>query len=504
MADNQQDPVAPQEDGIRFVESLFVAGKTMGDLYQGEQNLGLKVKLEDQDTFNSIVNQGRMSSGLEAMTEDESNKMYGEAILLHDKYMKREFNPYELNGEYDHGKGTFNEQGKLKFFMPNESFLEKGPTNTRFLYGLDDEVKIQHEQQRAEDFGIIRNKYGTVMSRDAFDKRSGTNHLTLEYDKEFDSHMWRELKDGELGNAAQIKPFEWIGGAKELRSSWAGSAIRGTVSGLAGKTVQGVAGLMHFTNMIASGTHALFSDRTYNDIALNNSWNDFANEMSNDASAMQRQNEDESGHFYEGANAFLYGFWDGVGQFAPMIATGFALGAVGVGAKLATQLSISLGSMTVYDITRNDMLSKGYSAGQADGVGIIMGTITQMSENLLAGNLVQRFGVRLGQNMSKKMPGRFLAEALEESAEGGEKKFMAGVSEKVAKEMGEGPGSKWLVNRYAYKMNAWIRDPISKEYKSKIVKGAATAYSQLLLRIIWISMVICILSIIKRLVNTKW
>jgi len=468
--DGQQIP-EQRQDGIRFAESFLFYNKTLGDIYQGERNYNLPVWLEPKETFTQLINTARSKSGKEEASEEEIDKLYSEISILHGLYKERRFNPYKLNGEYDYGTGSLNEEGALKYFMPDDSFLQTGPTNTRYFYGVEP-VKINADQQRAEDLGVVKDKNGVLTDKGVFDKRLGTNRLSLEFSDDVGSYIWKELGDGKLGDPDSLRSPNFLGGANELNSSWIGSAVRGLFGGMVGKTYQGAAGVAHLLNAIGSGTASIFSDKTYHEISLNNDWNYMANEMSNFASSLSRQNEDEKGHFYEGANAFMYGFWDGVGQFIPMIASGFTLGAAGVGTKLATQLSIAIGSMTVYDLTRNELINKGYDAGVSDGIGLLFGAITHGSENVLAGNLVQRFGVRLGRNMTEKMPARLLGEAIEEMGESGGKSYLSGTAQKIAADL---PSSKWMATKYTSKINKWLRDPLTKEYKSKWVKGAATA-----------------------------
>jgi len=425
-----------QPTAINYVQSRMQE-HDLTAIYQAEKNFNLPVELESYEEFSTLM----QSKTDKEIPEEDLKFAYGHAQAEFDIYKNRRWNLYDYEGTYDTGGGTEAEKGQLKWFDKDESWINTGPSNYANFLGLEQPVIIEHQDQIAEKNELYYDRNGILLPLEEYDKRSNTNKLQNEWDEKLNTWVYRELKDGELGDPAKIKPYEWVGGARELNSTWLGSASRGTISGAVGKTVQAGGGLLHVLNAVAAPALMVGTDRSYTEAVNASQLNDLANQWSNAASAMQRQNYDEAVGVFDNANSILYSFWDGVGQFLPMIASGFSLGAAGVGTKLATQMSISIGSLTVYDLTRNDLVRKGYSAQEAEAMGLMFGLITHGSENIISANLVQRFGVKQGQRIFNNLSRVSAAEVIEDVSGG----MVKGLAEAEALEM---PAKGFWANKY--------------------------------------------------------
>jgi len=382
-------PVKEEKKQINYIATLMNDGDNTL-VYQGSRNYGLEPHFETFDEFASLTKERGYD-----LTEDELKQNYDYFSAEFDRYENRNFDLYSFKGNYDEGGGTVAERGLLKWFDKDESFVTAGPTNYANYIGVGD-VKLEHEDQIAEKNGVYKNRLGVLLPLAEYDKTLDRNQLVNEWDKDQNTFIYRELKEGESGTPGSVRPETYLGNGRTLNSTYLGSLLRGGVGGGYAKTVGGVAGMLHFVNAIGSIPLHFNSGMTYAEYSQSTGLNKFANELSNHSSANSRQNYDEAVGAFTNMNAFLWGFGDGVMQLAPMIASGYALGAIGVGAKVATQLSISIGSFTVYESTRNDLLAKGYSPEAAETTALLYGAMTHASENIIGSNLIQGLGVRAG------------------------------------------------------------------------------------------------------------
>jgi hypothetical protein len=317
-------------------------------------------------------------------------------------YKDKEFNALQTSRHlYPNTSYNINKYGKENVY-PAKTVVtpyDKTTVLPNQIGGKD--VKIRTEDQYNTSLGWFINDDGVITPMKYADHVDG--YLTREYsmpDSGMPESYWKEKKSTEWIDPNLMRSYF---GDRTLESSFIGTPSRAILSGIM-MMESGVGNLMSSLVEISKDlgiVEAFFSTENKKNIEeAHNYIIGLGERMNNNASFLSKRNEDEN----DGFRGFAYDVFNGVGQMAPMIATGGFAGALGASARVATQISLLAGSLEGGAAWRNTMREMGIDAKTSAYWFFPFAAATYASENVLGANIAQQFFRPGGSKILKKSP----------------------------------------------------------------------------------------------------
>jgi hypothetical protein len=482
MADDNNNLAKNKDQKAELItdfSQVLLKGFTLGDARLIGLNTGHEVVFKDDlESFKQswIVSGGDPDSPL-------IEKSFKTIASAWGAYKTNNYDPREVKGDYDFDG---NDPSKPYKWFSSEGFGVTAMDATKSFDVHGKSQLIQNPAQNAEENRFYVSKDKKLFDLKGYDENKN-NPLKQVYDEKTGTYTWFEAEDGEIVTADIIRHDNIVGGANKLKSGFWSASARGLYQGAVVKTAQGVQGLLSigydlYRMAEDSKDGTLYSGM--NDYYGKDGYGRMLGSMQNWINARSRVTTEESEGVFSNLNSFAYNFWDGVGQFLPMIATSYGLGATGalmqaskipmlaggIGQRTAVALTKVGGSLSVYGLVRNQMLEDGFTPEEAGLTALLFGAMTYASESVFNADISQKFGYRQAQNMIRGMEHKAVGAAMVENAGGVMTKEMAeNLSKRSAGRNAGNLASKWK------KFRSFIADQEAPGKGATI--GARAAYA---------------------------